>query len=58
VAPPARDLAASAFMAVLRGCRRTNASDSDVMRASTSEVGESTAAVVVTTGLSASETID
>ena len=30
VAPPARDLAASAIMAVLRGCRRTNASDSDV----------------------------
>jgi len=37
---------------VLRGCRRTNASDSDAMRASTSVVRESTAAVVVTTGLS------
>jgi hypothetical protein len=45
-------LAASAIMAVLRGCRFTNASDSDVMRASISVERESTAAVVVTTGLS------
>ena len=47
VAPPASDFAASAIMAVLRGCRRTNASDSDAMRASTA----STATEVVTGSL-------
>src|SRR5688572_4157672 len=51
VAPPASDLAASAIMAVLRGWRRTNFSDSDSMRASTVVTATcwvSTAAVAVT----------
>ncbi len=51
VAPPASDLAASAIIAVLRGWRRTNFSDSDTMRASTLVTATcrvSTAAVAVT----------
>ena len=52
VAPPASDRAASAIIAVLRGWRRTNFSDSDKMRASTSVTSMlsmgSTAAVAVT----------
>src|SRR5215217_454295 len=51
VAPPASDSDASAIMAVLRGWRRTNFSDSDSMRESTTvpvACSVSTAAVAAT----------
>ena len=48
VAPPASERAAAAIMAVLRGWRRTNASDSSSMRASTASSGRSSATESVT----------